>query len=288
MSLGQIERYAVLLGLPESTLHVAKGSRDNTKIIEYFQKVRSDLCSDVHIPEITQWLNVSQAITVSDITFLNTLLIARTFIRGNKIGLEDVVVYDSLVQNSTLFNTALAQPNVSRWIEHLSYNLNTTRTAVVKAPTLLPFLSIHSFEDVGAAAQTPEAPTAPSSSDKEAAASKKTAKQEEKEKTKKAKAGKDETATSTPAPAAAPIDEADPSKLDIRVGVVLNCWIHPDSEKLLCEEIDVGEETPRRIGSGIRAFYQPEQLVGRKVFVLANLKERSLAGFPSQVHIYLI
>jgi len=51
---------------------------------------------------------------------------------------------------------------------------------------------------------------------------------------------------------------------------------------LLCEEIDLGEPTTRTIASGIRAFYKPEEVQGRKVLVLANLKERSLAGFKSQ------
>jgi hypothetical protein len=39
----------------------------------------------------------------------------------------------------------------------------------------------------------------------------------------------------------------------------------------------------RQIASGIRAFYSADQLLGRKVVVLANLKERSIAGFKSQV-----
>lgn len=45
------------------------------------------------------------------------------------------------------------------------------------------------------------------------------------------------------APAAAPAatSEGDPSKLDMRVGVIVKAWEHPDSEKLFCEEIDLGE-----------------------------------------------
>ncbi len=74
----------------------------------------------------------------------------------------------------------------------------------------------------------------------------------------------------------------DPSKLDIRVGHVVRCWDHPDSDKLLCEEVDLGEGSTRMIASGIRAFYSAADLQGRKVLVLANLKERSIAGFKSQ------
>ena len=52
---------------------------------------------------------------------------------------------------------------------------------------------------------------------------------------------------------------------------------------VLCEEIDVGESVVRTIASGIRPHYSAEDLVNRKVCVLANLKDRNLAGFKSQV-----
>ena len=75
-----------------------------------------------------------------------------------------------------------------------------------------------------------------------------------------------------------------PALLDIRVGIITRCWEHPDSDKLLCEEIDVGESTgPRQIASGIKSFYSANEMQGKKVLVLCNLKERSLAGFKSQV-----
>jgi tRNA-binding EMAP/Myf-like protein len=52
---------------------------------------------------------------------------------------------------------------------------------------------------------------------------------------------------------------------------------------LLCEEIDVGEEKPRSIASGLRAHYSKDEMQGKKVIILANLKERPMAGFKSQV-----
>lgn len=74
----------------------------------------------------------------------------------------------------------------------------------------------------------------------------------------------------------------DVSKLDIRVGVIEKCWEHPEADKLYCEEIDLGEETgPRSIASGLRAHYSVDEMVGKKVLVLANLKSRKLVGFPS-------
>lgn len=73
----------------------------------------------------------------------------------------------------------------------------------------------------------------------------------------------------------------DITALDIRVGKILKSWNHETAEKLFCEEIDLGEEKPRQIASGLRPFYKAEDLVNRHVLVLCNLKSRNLVGFPS-------
>ncbi|EED87384.1 predicted protein, partial [Thalassiosira pseudonana CCMP1335] len=69
--------------------------------------------------------------------------------------------------------------------------------------------------------------------------------------------------------------------LDIRVGRINKVWVHEEADKLYCEEIDVGEEEPRLIASGLRPYMSAEDMEGRLVLVLCNLKERKLAGFPS-------
>jgi glutamyl-tRNA synthetase len=71
------------------------------------------------------------------------------------------------------------------------------------------------------------------------------------------------------------------SALDIRVGKITKVWEHPEADKLYCEEIDVGEDEPRTIASGLRPYLKPEDMEGRLVLVLCNLKERKLVGFPS-------
>ena len=71
------------------------------------------------------------------------------------------------------------------------------------------------------------------------------------------------------------------ASLDIRVGEITKVWHHPDSEKLFCEEIDVGEEAPKPIASGLRHFYTTEEMANRKVLVLCNLKPAKLGGFKS-------
>ena len=84
-----------------------------------------------------------------------------------------------------------------------------------------------------------------------------------------------------PAADAAPV--ALPFELmDVRVGKIVEAWPHPDSDKLWCEKIDVGEDEPREIASGLRAYYpDADQLVDRKVLVVCNLKAAKLAGFAS-------
>eukprot|EP00937_MAST-01D_sp_MAST-1D-sp2_P003215 g3215.t1 len=70
--------------------------------------------------------------------------------------------------------------------------------------------------------------------------------------------------------------------VDIRVGVITKAWDHPEAAKLFCEDVDIGEVTgARQIASGLRDHYSLEQMQGRRVLVLANLKPRKLQGFAS-------
>ena len=55
-----------------------------------------------------------------------------------------------------------------------------------------------------------------------------------------------------------------------------------EADKLLVSQIDVGEETPRQIVSGIADVYSPEEFTGKKVIVVTNLKPAKLRGVESQ------
>jgi tRNA-binding EMAP/Myf-like protein len=71
-------------------------------------------------------------------------------------------------------------------------------------------------------------------------------------------------------------DLPDICKLEFKVGLIARVWAHPDADKLYCEEIDCGEEGgPRQIASGLRPHYSEEEMLGKKVLVVANLKVRS-------------
>jgi tRNA-binding EMAP/Myf-like protein len=64
-------------------------------------------------------------------------------------------------------------------------------------------------------------------------------------------------------------------KLEFKVGLITKVWVHPEADKLYCEEIDVGEEGgPRQIASGLRMHYSEEEMLGKRVLVVSNLKVR--------------
>lgn len=78
----------------------------------------------------------------------------------------------------------------------------------------------------------------------------------------------------------APLTEL--SRLEIRVGKVVECEKHPDADSLYVEKVDVGEEHPRTIVSGLVKYVPLEQMLGRSVVVLCNLKPRAMRGVTSQ------
>lgn len=72
-----------------------------------------------------------------------------------------------------------------------------------------------------------------------------------------------------------------PHKLDIRVGKVVEVEKHPEADTLYIEKIDVGEPEPRTIVSGLAKFVPIEEMKGRMVVVLCNLKPAKLKGIMS-------
>ncbi|MBW6469881.1 MAG: methionine--tRNA ligase [Methanosarcinaceae archaeon] len=72
------------------------------------------------------------------------------------------------------------------------------------------------------------------------------------------------------------------SKIDIRIGTIVTAEPVKKSNKLMRLEIDIGEETPRQLVAGIKETHDPEQIIGRQVVVLANLKPAKLCGVESR------
>ena len=98
--------------------------------------------------------------------------------------------------------------------------------------------------------------------------------------------GSDDAAASASAAAAAgapsPEELAAVAALDIRVGRIVSCERHPDADSLYVEQVECGDaEGPRTIVSGLVKYVPLEEMQGRLVIVLANLKPRNMRGIKS-------
>jgi methionyl-tRNA synthetase len=78
------------------------------------------------------------------------------------------------------------------------------------------------------------------------------------------------------------VEFEDFQKLDLRVGTVVNVERHPDADRLLLVRVDIGEDEPRQVVAGLAEFFTPEDLAGRQVVMVANLKPRKLRKQVSQ------
>ena len=71
------------------------------------------------------------------------------------------------------------------------------------------------------------------------------------------------------------------SKLDLRIGRVLEVNPHPDADKLYLVKVDIGQAQVQLV-AGVKLFYQPEELVNKLVIVLTNLEQKSIRGVVSE------
>ena len=97
----------------------------------------------------------------------------------------------------------------------------------------------------------------------------------------------DAAAPEAPAPAEAPAEPGkatitydDFCKLDLRVATIVEVAEHPNADKLVVLQIDLGGER-RQILAGIKAYYSPEALLGRQIVVVTNLAPRKMRGLES-------
>ena len=77
------------------------------------------------------------------------------------------------------------------------------------------------------------------------------------------------------------VDITEFEKLDLRAGKVISCEKHPDADKLLILQVDLGEDKPRQIVSGLAQSYTPGQVIGKTIVVIANLKSSVIRGVKS-------
>ena len=72
------------------------------------------------------------------------------------------------------------------------------------------------------------------------------------------------------------------AKVDLRIARVVKAENHPSADKLFKLQLDDGSGTPRQICAGIRGYYQPEDLVGKLIVIVANLAPRIIRGEESR------
>ena len=72
------------------------------------------------------------------------------------------------------------------------------------------------------------------------------------------------------------------AEMDLRVGQVLDAEKHPNADKLMILKVDLGEQNARKIVAGIMGKYQPEEMIGKQIIVVANLKPAKIRGVESQ------
>ena len=77
---------------------------------------------------------------------------------------------------------------------------------------------------------------------------------------------------------------ADFQKVALRIGTILEAAEHPNADRLLVLQVELGGEPPerRQVVAGIKAHYAPADLIGRSVVVVANLEPATIRGVESQ------
>lgn len=229
------------------------------------------------------WLSVAYELYVlHDELKLNTIdehLLLNSFFVGSSMTIADVAIFYSV---SKQLKSVEGRANLKRWFKLIQSRVNASNKIEEGESVTIFFNSQGNTNGTSSSVKASE-----SKPKSEGTKESKVPKEKQlKAPTEKAEPDsgvlKEKTKSKAESKNVPSIAELNPMKLDLRVGVILRCWEHPEAEKLLCEEIDVGEEKPRQIASGLRAHYSASEMEGQRVVVLANLKERPMVGFKSQ------
>mgnify|MGYP001853466195 CR=1 FL=1 len=77
------------------------------------------------------------------------------------------------------------------------------------------------------------------------------------------------------------INFEDFDKIEFKLGIIKECFKHPNADRVLVFKVDVGEEQPRQIISSIAEFYNPDEVINKRVVVVTNLKKAVFRGMES-------
>jgi len=176
----------------------------------------------------------------------------------------------------------LLLPFIPNGASEIFKKMNTTPTSLCDIDPELRNLAVGTKIDVGGLLYEINKSEAEKELSKAEASNKKKLGYEEAQRLKKAKKAKEIAASKAAQKGGSVSDQPEFTKMDIRVGQITKVWLHPEADKLFCEEINVGEEGgPRLIASGLREHYTLEDMQDRKVLVVCNLKAAKIVGFSS-------
>ncbi len=91
-----------------------------------------------------------------------------------------------------------------------------------------------------------------------------------------------ETETKPESPFKPEITFEDFARVDLRIAKIVEAEPHPNADRLLKLQLDDGSGTPRQICAGIKGYYEPNDLVGRYIAIVANLAPRKIRGEESR------
>lgn len=214
---------------------------------------------------------------------VDEVLATRSFLAGQRLTLADVQVFLALASglSKTLPGPANGLTHLTRWFHHIQNALRTGAFSCHDASLLPELVPVHSIykpiampvftkegtggagaeqqqrKEKGAQPQQPKQLQQPKEGGqgKGDGAKERGAKEGGNEAIKANSGKRGGAAGAAPAAAAAAEKLDNPNYLLMLVGKIVKAWPHPESEKLWCEEIDLGEAAPRQIASGLRQFY---------------------------------
>ncbi|KAG7342329.1 methionyl-tRNA synthetase [Nitzschia inconspicua] len=255
----------------------------------------ASLSSWMSVADQVRTSNYAAAVDKSLMEDVNNHLETRAFlIDSPSMTLADIDLAVAIVSKTTDMDAVItAYPHLHRWLSTIQEGMKQLYGLPLSSKTPVPHAAPSEgpqlfFFGNESGVEIPKVATPASTEEPKGGGDKKGKNQQQQQKQQQSK--KDGKASNKPAkdasapakqPTTAASDSFDVSALDIRVGQIVKVWHHPEAEKLFCEEIDIGEEQPRQIASGLRPFYQTSELENRRVVVLCNLKKRNLVGFPS-------
>jgi aminoacyl tRNA synthase complex-interacting multifunctional protein 1 len=234
----------------------------------------------------------------------NKSLVPRVFLVSNHLTLADLVFFVTVhpIMSQWSDKDRVIFSSVTRWFDHIQHLPEVRKASANMFPPIKINLDVPLATAKGKENQTKEdkgkqtkdnAEAKPKEESKQLPKTEEKPQEKQREKVQKGKEQQPpkESAKGAGTKKGGPKEEPpksqlsateDVSRLDIRVGKIINCKKHEGADSLYVEEIDVGEEKPRQVVSGLVKFIPFDEMQNRRVALLCNLKPSNLKGVRSQ------